>query len=365
MFPIPKGYKNYFLDWLNGYSPSFKKNCYIKVYDEESIECQIPKCCHLSKTSKFLNNYKSPEAFISIIPKGRVWGEFGAILTPDNFVIAEYSHQNTNYLDIESHPIFQQSQLSTPQKITGNVAVITSVFSSNYYHFIFDIIARIHLIQKSQVNVDKYIINGCKMEFQKKWLQLIDIPLDKLWITDKDLHIEATNIIVPSYDQPVGHAAPWAIKYLNSIGQKMYNLNINQFNNYPKKMYLPRSHMSYRRVSNELDVKKHLMALGFSDIYPEQFPIEKQFQIFFNAETIVAPSGAALTNLLFCKPKTKLLLFQPKGLEDISYYIICNVLKIDYYLIEGNVIENKNFPLNLADLSINTNNLKSILKIMG
>lgn len=363
MHSIPRGYKKSFLDWLNRYAPNAKSKYYKQIYEAEYIKCDKVKGFRLKKTSKFLLDRCSPEAFVSIIPKGRVWGKDGAIITPDNFVIAEFSHQITNYLSTESHPIFQQSQLSTPHKISGNVAVITSVFNSNYYHWMFDIIARIHLVQKSQLKVDKYIINGCNREFQQKWLKLIGIPFEKLLVADTALHIEATNIIVPSYDQPIGHAAPWAIKYLKSLGQRICNYDINQENKHSEKIYLPRSHMPYRRVTNEKEIKNYLMGLGFNEIYPEQFSIEKQIQRFFNAETIIAPSGAALTNLLFCKPKSKLLIFQPEGLEDISYYIICNVLNIDYYLIEGDVTGNVNV-LNLADLYINMNKLKGTLKML-
>ncbi|PTX50129.1 capsular polysaccharide biosynthesis protein [Melghirimyces profundicolus] len=362
MLPIPKGYKKHFLEWLDSSSPN-SKDYYQKIYDQEYIHCRKPIGCHSTPSSNFLKKHVSPEGFISIIPKGRVWGKDGAIITPDHLVIAEFSHQSPHYLRIEKHPIFQQSSLSGPRRVNGNVAVITSVFNSNYYHWVFDVIARIHLLQKSQIKIDQYIINGCKHRFQIEWLKLAGIPLNKVMIAHKDLHMEATNLIVPSYDQPVGHAAPWAIRYLMSLKDKIC-ISDNNPNSFPKRIYLDRSHKPYRKVSNNQEVKRYLTGLGYKVMYPERFSIKQQIEFFSNIEAIVAPSGAALTNLLFCKPKTKLLLFQPKGLEDVSYYIICNVLNVDYYLIEGTPTGNR-AVLNQADMHINMSKLKNLLKLMG
>ena len=42
-------------------------------------------------------------------------------------------------------------------------------------------------------------------------------------------------------------------------------------------------------------------------IYPEDYFFLEQVNLFRNAEYIAGPGGAVFTNIIFCKPKTKIL----------------------------------------------------------
>jgi len=76
---------------------------------------------------------------------------------------------------------------------------------------------------------------------------------------------------------------------------------------YPRRLYIARSAQTNRRLVNEADVKAALAAEGFVAVQPERLALSVQIALFANAEIIVAPHGAALTSIVFCRPGTALI----------------------------------------------------------
>jgi hypothetical protein len=68
----------------------------------------------------------------------------------------------------------------------------------------------------------------------------------------------------------------------------------------PRHLYIDRSHSRLRPLVNERDLVAPLAAMGFAIVRPETMSVADQVRLFRGAETIVAPHGAALTNLAYC-----------------------------------------------------------------
>ncbi|MBB4198745.1 hypothetical protein CCR94_08725 [Rhodoblastus sphagnicola] len=60
----------------------------------------------------------------------------------------------------------------------------------------------------------------------------------------------------------------------------------------------------HRPLINEAELEVALKAIGFSIIQPETLPIAEQINIFRSAKIVVAPTGAAMANLLFSRKET-------------------------------------------------------------
>lgn len=69
-----------------------------------------------------------------------------------------------------------------------------------------------------------------------------------------------------------------------------------------KKVYVSRKGARLRQLHNERELIGRLEDLSFSVFVPENGNHCDQIDVFANADVIVAVHGAALTNLLFCKP---------------------------------------------------------------
>ena len=76
-----------------------------------------------------------------------------------------------------------------------------------------------------------------------------------------------------------------------------------------RRLYVPRRHS--RSVLNPGEIEPLLAAYGFETIDTDAMSFSEQVATFAEAEAIVGPHGAALTNILFSPPTSKLVEFFP------------------------------------------------------
>ena len=93
-----------------------------------------------------------------------------------------------------------------------------------------------------------------------------------------------------------------------------------------------------REISNIEEVEYYLQKKysdKFKSMYMEFIPFEEQVKIFNNAKLIVIAHGAAISSILFCKEKTKII--EVSCGVNYEWFDICfNNLKIDYNKINNN-----------------------------
>jgi len=78
------------------------------------------------------------------------------------------------------------------------------------------------------------------------------------------------------------------------------------------KVYVTRSPVTQansdrRRFLSEAALEERLRTLGFAIIAPEFFDIDEQIDLFRNAELVVSCRGAALANVIYCRPDTTIV----------------------------------------------------------
>ncbi len=75
----------------------------------------------------------------------------------------------------------------------------------------------------------------------------------------------------------------------------------------PKRIYIARTDSASRRMINEAEVQTLMRANGFTCVVLGGMSIAEQIDLFRGAEIIVGPHGAGFTNLVFCRPGTRVL----------------------------------------------------------
>lgn len=115
-----------------------------------------------------------------------------------------------------------------------------------------------------------------------------------------------------------------------------------------RKIYLMRK--GRRQVRNEAAVVEMLRARGFDIIEDQPYSIDEQIRMFQNAAVVVAPHGAALTNILWCDAGTKLLEFFAGGYTPNYYYYMSAALGLTYdFLVDYSDGPAQNHWANVAD----------------
>lgn len=104
-----------------------------------------------------------------------------------------------------------------------------------------------------------------------------------------------------------------------------------------RKIYVTREDSTYRRIINEADIIPVLRSKGYKVINPQLYSISEQIEIFAQADTVVAPHGSNLTNIVFCKPGTEIYEIGPEFKYDYEksfenrYKTIAEINKLKYF----------------------------------
>jgi len=295
----------------------------------------------------------SPPRFVARIPQGKAWAvpqknhwlicKAFAVITPNNYVLKDVSRHYPGQLPgcpgtESTHDIFLQKTLPPIENINGTVAVLTGLSGNVYFHWLVDILPRFALLEKSGIDlntIDGFWINQVTQPFQRETLKILGVSLDKIIASDKHPHIEAKELIVPSFSGYLGWLSPWGLKFLRD---KFLTPLLEENTTYPERIYICRRRARHRRVLNEEVVIDYLKTRGFVPISLETLSFQEQINQFAKAKVIIAPHGSGLTNLIFCSPQTKVIeLFSPNYIR-YYFWVISQQLALQHYFLLGETI---------------------------
>ena len=89
----------------------------------------------------------------------------------------------------------------------------------------------------------------------------------------------------------------------------------------------------------------------------------EKIYLFKNAEIIVGAHGAGFSNLIFCKPKTKVIEIRPSIYSNTVYERISNINDLNYRLIETKKLDNN--KKKLGDIYLFIEELEQCIKSFG
>ena len=310
--------------------------------------------------------------FLYKIKNGRIYTDTNqnvSIINKDNIISeASFQHVNNEIKNVNFNIALISGTPKLKKKINGTVFNLTQGGSgNNYFHFIFDIIPKIYLLNKNFPieSVDYFYVPEIK-SWQKEIYSIFNINVKKLIDSKKYRHIEADLIIAVSH--------PWYFKEdfqseTKNIPEWIIKHNRNRFLPLEKKfnnntkVFLDRSSSKYNhcQIKNNNEVTDFFKKKGFTIYNPEKLGFQEQIYLFNQASIVAGAHGAAFTNIVFCKPSAKIIEIIPKSHPSKKCERISEILKLNYFRIEttdNNL--NKNFPNNIF---LTEKNLKEIAEI--
>lgn len=243
-----------------------------------------------------------PARYTLDVRGGRLVGDFGATVTPGGVL----DYQTSGYFGLagwREHPLFLGPRLPAVEHLSGTVLSLTTRgTANNYYHFLYDALARYGIFEESMPGerVDAVIVPH-QTGYQRQLLELAKIPGPYVQ-PRPDRTFTADRLLVPStpnqdLDAPRA-TTQWLRDHLPPSGR----------DDTPKRLYLSRGRTPYTRIYlQEPELWPRLEARGFVMLDPGTLTVQEQIDVFHGAEVIVAPHGAALTNITFCSPGARVL----------------------------------------------------------
>lgn len=252
--------------------------------------------------------YKVFGASVGVVRGGRVWGfDGGSVITPNDRLIWNLSPVNYTFKR-DLHHVFTKFRLPPVKQYGKVVNLVTRCAEDNYWHWMFDLLPRVELVERAGISLDDayYLVNHRGHSFQLDSLAHLGIPKDRVILATKDVHVEAEELILPSVVNPNLNTdgLSYSKEAFEFLRNRFLGKNIPRTRNRPR-LFISRDR-SRRRIRNEASLYKRLQRYGFERIYLEDRSLVEQARLFNSAEWIIGLHGAGLSNIVFCRPGTRI-----------------------------------------------------------
>ena len=290
-----------------------------------------------------LSAEKIPEAYVLVIPYGRVVGRHGTVDVPkvDTRLLefeyppknlrgfaqqVSYGKLNPRYWKYVALNSFRQRFVPRLVRCPGRVAVLNRAGSHNYYHWCTEILPRLWMLIESGEQVDWYVLD-CYATWQRESLAAMDIPLEKIIQPHATLHIEADELIVPSIESRQV-MKQMATEIAGRLGVDVTNRN-------ERGRYIFIERVNSRKLENSNEFFAWRRRYGFEDYQLEKMSLSDQIKLFSEAEIILGAHGAGLTNILYCHPGTQIVELLSQKNNRLCYPALSRMCGLRHVLIRA------------------------------
>jgi capsular polysaccharide biosynthesis protein len=236
---------------------------------------------------------------VAVLRDARLATNGGAVISQDNRLVLETlwdeEHRRRHFVPAP--------RLPPAVRLTGRHASIVSLWSENYFHWLFEGLPRLAVLQASGVGYDSLIVPERLSAFHRETLDVLGIPAESLTPFAGE-HIQAEELVWVAPPAPIGRPTPHTIGWLReSLCDALPPATRS------RRIYLRRP--GSRRVANERAVLRALHHLAFEVIDPSVLSFREQVQLFASSDVAIGPHGAAFANGIFSDALSVLEFYQP------------------------------------------------------
>lgn len=188
-------------------------------------------------------------------------------------------------------------------------------YATNYFHMITEVLPRMIIIDDTKIDakvplliqdgMHENIVNLIKM-MNVDNREIINLKKDKLYYVENLIYLSDVSSIQDIY---IGKRHPentaLNIALISRVVRRILDAVKHERITPWRRVYARRG-ARYRGLLNENRVEEILLAAGFEIVELNGLSLKAQIEIFSQAKSVVAPTGAALTNMVWCQPGTQI-----------------------------------------------------------
>jgi capsular polysaccharide biosynthesis protein len=323
---------------------------------EKAKERVVEKPAFFERCESEIVKFDSPEVYVAEILHVKLVGASNIIIVGNKLLNDTVYYDDDNRIDI---------RFSSVKKVISKIAVIeTTTFnkyipvainlvaaaSFNYYHLLVEILSKLAFVdtivefREYPILVDKIVI---QIPQYKEALTCINKYNHPIITLDKEEGCQVERLICPSSNVWM----PINVYHRNLITTKDFlisetvllsirnSVKLYQDKRPWRKIFISRKNTSAVRLENELEIRNLFVDDGFEIVYTEEMSFQQQIDTFGQAKIVVATSGAALTNIIFCQEKTTIGCIIPESHKFYMYSTIAYLLGMNTLFIDADVIK--------------------------
>lgn len=301
--------------------------------------------------------------------QGRFFGTDSWVVDCDNRLINDFIRSWKNHDNGRRHNYINYNE-NCEDRSNEKFCLLSQIRAKTYYHWVLECLPRIKILKEvSESNVFEqidYFVAPPKSRFIEQSLSFFGIPKEKIIYTNNDTHIlgqiyaPVISCITDS-QHPADRSSikinteKWAIEYLRN------NKVIKEYKDstHDKLVYLNRNNES-RTIINEVELENKLVDRGFDSVSMGSLSFEDQIKLMQDVRVVVAPHGAALTNIVWCKPGTIVIEILNEKFNNKCFGVLARSCKLNYHSVYQNgtaATDCFNGKINHMDFCIDTGNI--------
>jgi hypothetical protein len=251
------------------------------------------------------------------------------------------------------------------RRLRGTVAYLSNTWVDNYYHWLQLTLPllRVYRRLRPDVRIDYYYIGESRLlDLQADTLARLDIERAQIVTAP----CRADRLLVACSRHPAQHGG---YHYRDAAGhgfvRGLFVPPAHPAHDLPSRIFVSRGRAATRALLNEAEVMARLAPLGFVAVQMEGRPAAEQAALFWHAEAIVAPHGAALGNLVFARPDTIVIEIFPHGRQEPSMFAAATHSRLRYFYLRGRAPDARARGRRREDTVVEPEKLDRLVAIAG
>lgn len=355
------------------------KECYNLI--KEASLAPVTPVCYINESQRKSVDGKLPERYIAFLRNATIVGSSSCLFF-DGFLLYDLlikKNRKVNITDIGLFRIWNKPihigryYICCYHKIGASIdkgIYIGGNFSGNLYHYVYEYIIKFYLIQQDAIPLDIPIIVDSSVKRIPQFKEILDIFTKRTIIYVDKLEMRKVSLL---YYPSFVNAIPPNMSKMETVStedvvfdieailflRKKFMLYIGSSDmKASRKIFISRKVTKWRKY-NEAEIMQFLTEMDYEIVYPESMSYKEQLILFNQASDIVAASGAALTSIICCQPKTNVTVLISTKIDLAIFSTIAKTIGVNLKYISGNITNYNNVQ---SDFKINCQVLRKSIK---
>lgn len=372
-------YMDLFFVFLRGYTnQSVERISCVQILGvEEYVKCHKEQCCYrvietgkersvcippyFERNEAEIGNFHSPDIYVAKIQNVSLIGGSNVILA-DKTLLNDAAYQDKEHrIDIRYSSIknvLDGIAVIEDQDVTEEIEKginLVSAASFNYYHLVVEILSRLAFVDTCEdyrdypILVDEIVLRIPQFQAAMECINHLGHPVIKVEKSKKylvkDLVLPSSNVWMPTnvYSRNQIRVSDFMIS--DTVLQNIRKaVGVWQERPAWRNIFISRKKAQAIRLKNEREVREMFAQNGFEIVYTEELSFRQQVECFGQAKCVIATSGAALTNIIFCQPGTLIGCIIPSEHGFFMYSTIAYMLGLRLLFLDAEIIERTPYP---------------------
>ena len=302
--------------------------------------------------------------WVAKLEEAQVVGPSIGVMTKNRTFLGDVSIEFSK--STKDHGMMRKLALPSATRLRGRSVLLGSTGGNTYHHWMMEVIPRLRLLREADLDVrsfDHVLVNSTMHAFQRESLASLGIKKEHIRTFKKGTRYICETLYLASLPGLLGHPSTETCYFLRECFLDPASIKG------ARKLWIGRKAQLSRSLQGGYEIEQYLRQRGFENFEPGDWTVEMQAQAFFGADWVVAAHGAALTNLAFCRPGTRVVELFSSEYVNPCYRDLCSAAGLLHYAVLSTKLETGEALARLHDASkeikIEVADLEKVLNTAG